>query len=147
MSEPINRTSKMLGDAGEHYAVSRFTFAGRPATKMPDGWEGYDLAVESGMGLVRVSVKTRSETVGWKKSPWFAFDDRKSCDWIVFVFLGQDGAIRSWVLPYSVAKATANVPGPTRIDPHLRDLSLAKLMKSPLDVYEDNWTMQAHTIG
>lgn len=50
-------SSKMLGDAGEHYAVSRITFAGMPATKMPDGWQAYDLAVETGAALVRVSVK------------------------------------------------------------------------------------------
>jgi len=61
---PLTRTTKMLGDAGEHYAVGRFTFAGKPATKMPDGWYGYDLAVETGTGLVRVSVKTRSESKG-----------------------------------------------------------------------------------
>jgi hypothetical protein len=60
-------TRKMLGDAGEHYALSRFTFSGKPAMKMPDGWRAYDLAVETGEGLARVSVKTRSESVGWKK--------------------------------------------------------------------------------
>ena len=65
------RTSKRLGDAGEHYAVSQFTFSGLPATKMPDGWEGYDLAVDSGAGLVRVSVKTRTKSAGWNASKWF----------------------------------------------------------------------------
>ena len=38
-------TSKMLGDAGEPYALSQFTFAGKPASTMPDGWLGYDLSV------------------------------------------------------------------------------------------------------
>jgi hypothetical protein len=137
----IKRTTKMLGDAGEHYAVSRFTFAGRPATKMPDGWEGYDLAVESGKGLVRVSVKTRSESDGWKASKWFNFDDRRECDWIVFVFLAKDGSLRTWVIPYPIAKAHANVPGAERKDAHFRDLSWAKLIKSPLAEYEDNWIL------
>jgi hypothetical protein len=77
---PLKRTAKMLGDAGEHYAVSQFTFSGRPATKMPDGWKSYDLAVETGTGLVRVSVKTRSESQGWRTSKWFNFDDRRACD-------------------------------------------------------------------
>ena len=52
-------SSKLLGDAGEHYALSQFSFAGKYAAKMPDNWEAYDLAVQTG-GLVRVSVKTRS---------------------------------------------------------------------------------------
>ena len=76
-------STKLLGDAGEHYALSQFSFAGNYAAKMPDNWEGYDLAVETGAGLVRVSVKTRSESVGWKSSRWFNWDDRKDCDWFV----------------------------------------------------------------
>ncbi len=141
MSVVIKRTTKMLGDAGEHYAVSQFTFAGRPATKMPDGWEGYDLAVESGQGLVRVSVKTRSESDGWKTSRWYNFDDRRDCDWIVFMFLTKEGKLRAWVMPYSVAKAYANVPGPGRKQAHMRDLSWVKLQKAPLAAYENNWSL------
>ena len=131
----------MLGDAGEHYAVSQFTFAGKPATKMPDGWEGYDLAVESGAGLVRVSVKTRSESDGWKASKWFNFDDRRDCDWIVFIFLTKGGDLRSWIIPYSVAKEHANVPGPGRKQAYLRDISWAKLIKL-LAKYENNWKLE-----
>jgi len=67
-------TSKMLGDAGEHYALSQFTLAGYPASKMPDNWEGYDLAVESGKGLLRVSVKTRKDGPKWSKGNWFLFE-------------------------------------------------------------------------
>jgi hypothetical protein len=142
MSDPIKRTTKMLGDAGEYYAVSQFTFAGRPATKMPDGWEGYDLAVESGAGLVKVSVKTRSESDGWKTSKWFIFDDRRDCDWIVFIFFSKEGRLHSWVIPYSVAKAHANVPGAGRKQAHMRDISWAKLVKSPLAAYQDNWKLE-----
>jgi hypothetical protein len=137
----IKRTAKMLGDAGEHYAVSRFTFAGRPATKMPDGWDSYDLAVKTSQGLVRVSVKTRSESDGWKTSKWFNFDDRRECDWMVFIFLSRDRTLRAWVMPYSVAKAYANKPGPGRKDAYFRDLSWAKLTKSPLTEYEENWNL------
>ena len=57
-------STKLLGDAGENYALSQFSFAGNYAAKMPVNWEGYDLAVETGAGLVRVSVKTRSESIG-----------------------------------------------------------------------------------
>jgi hypothetical protein len=43
-------STKLLGDAGEHYALSQFSFSGKYAAKMPDNWEGYDLAVETGAG-------------------------------------------------------------------------------------------------
>ena len=66
MTPKVRPSSKLLGDAGEHYALSQFSFAEKYAAKMPDNWEAYDLAVETG-GLVRVSVKTRSESEGWKK--------------------------------------------------------------------------------
>lgn len=132
-------TTKMLGDAGEHYALSQFTFAGKPATKMPDGWTGYDLAVESGQGLVRVSVKTRSETNNWKAGSWFIFDERLECDWLVFVFRPINAAVRAWIIPFSVAREYGNKPLPTRKDPHNRDVSFAKLNRPPLSQYENNW--------
>jgi hypothetical protein len=74
---------------------------------MPDNWEGYDLAVESGCGLQRVSVKTRRETANWKKGNWFLFDDRKECDWIVCLFIQEDSNIRSWVIPFGAANQIA----------------------------------------
>jgi len=108
---------------------------------MPDNWEAYDLAVETGSGLLRVSVKTRSESKGWTKSRWFSFDDRKECDWIVFIFKPLDGRLRSWVIPYRLAKELGNVPTPTRKDPWFRDVSWAKLNRPPLAAYEDNWNL------
>ena len=136
-------TTKMLGDAGEHYALSQFTLAGLPASKMPDNWEGYDLAVESGTGLVRVSVKTRKETANWKNGSWFLFDDRKECDWIVFIFVQKDAGIRAWVIPFPLALKNANCPGPSRKDPWNRDISWKKLNTEPLHTYEDNWCMKS----
>lgn len=132
---------KVLGDAGEHYALSQLSFAGEFAAKMPDNWEAYDLAVESGQGLLRVSVKTRSESEGWKAGRWFNFDDRKECDWIVFIFKPMSGPVRSWVVPYAIAKAHSNSPGPGRKNPWFRDVSWAKLNKPPLSAYEDNWQL------
>ena len=142
MAERPKFTSKLLGDAGEHYALSPFSFAGKYAAKMPDNWAGYDLAVETGSGLARVSVKTRSESQGWKTSRWFVFDERKECDWIVFIFRPNEGALRSWVLPYEVAKRYANTPGPKRRDPWSRDISWSKLNRSPLSEYQDNWSLK-----
>ena len=134
-----NVTTKMLGDAGEHYALSQFTFAGKPASKMPDGWSGYDLAVETGHGLARVSVKTRSETSKWKAGSWFLFDERLECDWLVFIFKPRTGPVRSWVIPFSVAREQGNRPTQTRKDPHNRDVSWAKLNREPLARFENNW--------
>jgi hypothetical protein len=133
--------SKLLGDAGEHYALSQFSFAGKYAAKMPDNWEGYDLAVESGTGLIRVSVKTRSESEGWSSSKWFNFDDRRVCDWIVFIFSQKDGGLRSWVLPHSLALQYANTPGINRKEPWLREISWKKLHSAPLSEYENNWSL------
>lgn len=136
-------TPKMLGDAGEHYALSQFTFAGWPAAKMPDGWPGYDLAVHSHERLVRVSVKTRSETASWKAGNWFMFDETIECDWLVFIFKTREGSLRSWIIPFSVAQEQGNKVTPTRKDPHMRDISWAKLNREPLAKYENNWAMIA----
>jgi hypothetical protein len=133
---------KMLGDAGEHYALSQFTFAGKPATKMPDGWSGYDLAVESGQGLIRVSVKTRSETDSWKAGSWFTFNEKMECDWLAFIFKAKTGIIRSWVIPFAVAREQGNKASPLRKEPHIRDVSWAKLNKAPLARYENNWELK-----
>ena len=135
-------TKKMLGDAGEHFALSQFIFAGKPAAKMPGGWVGYDLVVETGDGLARVSVKTRSETVRWKAGSWFMFDERRECDWLVFVFQHRTGEIRSWVLPFSVARKYGNRPTPKRKDPHMRDISWTRLCRDPLAFYENNWGLR-----
>lgn len=134
--------SKLLGDAGEHYALSQFSFAGKYAAKMPDNWKAYDLAVEPGAGLVRVSVKTRSESVGWRNSRWFTFDDRQDCDWMVFIFKPREGPLRSWVMPYAVVKSNANVPGPNRKDAWSRDVSWVKLNRLPLSSFEGNWSLK-----
>ena len=134
--------SKLLGDAGEHFALSQFSFVDRYAAKMPDNWEAYDLAVETGNGLARVSVKTRSETEGWKTSKWFNFDDRKECDWYVFIFKSAKGILRSWVIPSDVCIPNANTFSKKRKDPWFRDISWAKLNREPLINYENNWNME-----
>ena len=137
-----NTTTKMLGDAGEHYALSQFSFANKPATKMPDNWEGYDLAVEAGKGLVRVSVKTRSETKGWSTNKWFTFDDRKVCDWIVLIFKSQKNDLRSWIIPFEIALKEANKPSEKRKSPWLREISWKKLNSKALSIYESNWDLR-----
>ncbi|MBK6591403.1 MAG: hypothetical protein IPG23_01030 [Burkholderiales bacterium] len=134
-------STKLLGDAGEHYALSRFSFAGNYAAKMPDNWEGYDLAVETGQGLVRVSVKTRSESSAWRANSWFNWDDRKDCDWFVFIFKAANGQLRSWVIPSEVADARATKPTSRSKTPWYRELSWRKITQPILLAYEDNWSM------
>jgi hypothetical protein len=134
-------SSKLLGDAGEHYALSQFSFAGNYAAKMPDNWEGYDLAVETGAGLVRVSVKTRSETVRFAAGAWFNWDDRKVCDWFVFIFKASHGQLRSWVIPTNLVEKYSSNPGPMNKNPWSRDLKWTKLTQPILAAYEDNWSM------
>lgn len=142
MSSDFSVTTKMLGDAGEHYALAQFTFSGLPATKMPDGWKGYDLAVHSGGSLLRVSVKTRSETDSWKAGSWFTFDERIECDWMVFIFKSKSQVLRTWILPFNLAQKLGNVPTERRKDPHIRDVSWAKLNREPLSKYENNWLLR-----
>jgi hypothetical protein len=134
--------NKLLGDAGEHYALSQFSFASKFAAKMPDNWKDYDLAVESGEGLSRISVKTRSETKAWAANAWFDWDSRKSCDWFVFIFKPNLGPIRSWVMPASIAEKVAKKPGSRSKSPWYRELSWKKLNSGSLDWCEDNWSMQ-----
>lgn len=142
MTVTNKRPSKLLGDAGEHYALSRLSFAGMYAAKMPDNWESYDLAVETGDGLLRVSVKTRSESEGWKTSRWFMFDERKACDWFVFVFKPAQEPLRAWVIPYALAREHVYKTGPERKNAWLKLLAWAKLTKGPLAKYEDNWALK-----
>ncbi len=131
----------MLADAGEHYALCQFTLHGFPAVKMPDNWTAYDLAIDPGNQLLRVSVKTRKNGPKFKPNAWFVFDDRKVCDWMVFLFVENDRSIRSWIIPFDVVLNHANVPGENRKDPWERDLSKKKLSSSPLSAYENNWGM------
>jgi hypothetical protein len=69
------------------------------------------------------------------------FDDRMECDWLVFIFKPNSGPVRSWVIPFAVAKEFGNRPTARRKDPHNRDVSWAKLQKDPLARYENNWEL------
>jgi hypothetical protein len=109
---------------------------------MPDGWSGYDLAVETGEGLARVSVKTRSETLGWKAGSWFLFDDRLECDWLVFVFKPLAGPVRSWVIPFPLLVSMAIGLLQCGRIPITETCPGAKLNREPLARYENNWELK-----
>jgi len=140
-------STKLLGDAGEHYALSQFSLAGKYAAKMPDNWQGYDLAVETGSELVRVSVKTRSESAELRDIPLFRWDHRKSCDWIVFVFMPKQGPFRSWVVPAKLADEFATKSREWMDKPLDRELRLTRLGKPPLAEYADNWSMEVKELA
>ena len=126
---------KMLGDAGEHYAVSQFGFHGLRAHKMPDGWPGHDVAVDANGQVLKVSVKTRSETPSFGPGSWFLVPESKEVEWSVFVFVSKEGIIRSWCVPSSVVQAAGRpYNGASRV-------SYASLWKPPLSSYEGNWSL------
>lgn len=92
-------TSKMIGDAGEHYLVSQLMFHGIPAYKMPDNWPNYDIrAVRKNGDDVSISVKTRT----WQKrlsSPWFEFNVDDEFDYIACIIAMLDQPHRIWIIP------------------------------------------------
>ena len=140
-------STKLLGDAGEHYALSQFSFAGKHAAKMPDNWQGYDLAVETGSELVRVSVLTRSESADMRYSPLFHWNHRRCCDWIVFLFQPKQGSFRSWIIPAMLAEECAMKSREWMNMPLDRELPLTRLGKPPLAEYEDNWSMEVKELA
>lgn len=141
---PGSTSTKVFGDAAEHYALSQFSFAGRFAAKMPDNWKGYDLVVaEDGGRLARVSVKLRTETERWRLGKWFLFDgdQSKTCDWLVLIFKPASGPLESWVIPFDVAVRIAPKPG-KGAKPRQLDLKWSQLQKSPLVDYKNNWSLR-----
>lgn len=135
--------TKVFGDAGEHYALSQFSFAGKFAAKMPDNWKAYDLVVEDNGSLTRVSVKVRTETERWRKGNWFLFDGEgnKACDWLVLIFKPISGPLESWVIPFDAAVREAAKPGKDA-KPRQLDLKWSQLQKAPLALYKNNWSLK-----
>jgi len=134
-------SSKILGDAGEHYAISQFSFNGLNAMKMPDNWKSYDIGVEKNNKLLKVSVKTRSETIGWLKSKWFSWDKEDNFDFIVLIFRDKKGEIFNWVLPNKIANMFCSVPSVGAKDQNYRELSWSKLQQKDLLKYRNNWNL------
>jgi hypothetical protein len=137
----LSSDQKVLGDAGEHYTLSMLSFAGKCAAKMPDNWKGYDLAVEDDGGLVRVSVKTRSQTERWTPLSHYRFDMNDEVEWFVFILKQKVGAVRAWVVPRNVAIANAKPTKEEAKAPSLRRIPFKQLTELPLSEFEDNWTL------
>ena len=140
---PLNRkaatelpqsTTKMLGDAGEHYALSRFGFMGMPCAKMPENWPGYDLVLDTKNGLIKIGVKTRSQTPSFTKGSWFGVDASSTAEWSVFIIKFNTGRIRAWVVPQEKCMEHATPKHSTK-----RHISWKQLEGADLERYEENW--------
>ena len=132
---------KILGDSGEHYALSMFGFAGYPCSKLPDNWKYYDLIVQKDNKIERISVKARSETKSFSKSSWFIFESTGQYEWVVFIVKFKGGELKSWVIPLSVALKYASIPQGSSMNPNDRRLSWGKLESPVLNRYLNNWAL------
>jgi hypothetical protein len=133
---------KILGDAGEHYALGMFGFAGLACSKLPDNWKHYDLIVQKENKIERISVKSRSETKSFSKNSWFIFEVTGQYEWVVFIVKFKTGELKSWVIPVSVALKHATKPKDKSDSPNDRRLSWGKLEGPSLIKYLDNWSMK-----
>jgi hypothetical protein len=134
---------KILGDAGEHYALGMFGFAGLACSKLPDNWKYYDLIVQKENKIERISVKSRSETKSFSKNSWFIFQATEQYEWVVFIVKFKTGELKSWVIPVSVALKHATKPKDKSDSPNDRRLSWGKLEGPSLIKYLDNWSMKS----
>jgi len=135
---------KILGDAGEHYALSMFGFAGFPCSKLPDNWKYYDLIVQKDNKIERISVKTRSETKSFSKSSWFIFESTGQYEWVVFIVKFESRELKAWVIPVSIALKHASIPENNSLKPTDRRLSWGKLEGPELMLYLNNWALLRH---
>ena len=131
----------MLGDAGEYYALSQFTFFGIYGTKMPDNWKAYDLIVEHKNKLLKVSVKTRSMTTKWKNSAYFQWDKEDHFDLLVLNFRSIDNKVESWVIPRKVVDEISDKPTTKAKNQSYREIKWKKLISANMDAYKENWAL------
>jgi len=133
---------KILGDSGEHYALSMLGFAGLLCSKLPDNWKYYDLIVQRSNVLERISVKTRSESASFGKSSWFLFETTGKYEWVIFIVKFRSGEIRSWCIPLDVAIKHSTARDAESKNPNQRTISWGKLEEAPLNRYLDNWLLE-----
>lgn len=133
---------KILGDSGEHYALSMFGFSGLQCSKLPDNWKHYDLIVQRDNKIERISVKTRSESKSFSRNSWFKFDATGEYEWVVFIIKFDSGDLKSWVIPISFALKEASKPTGDPKNSNDRRLSWNKLESAKFMRYLNNWALQ-----
>ncbi|MGV1016789.1 MAG: hypothetical protein ACOYBW_05355 [Fluviibacter phosphoraccumulans] len=134
-------TKKILGDAGEHYAIAKFSFAGAFCSKMPDNWPAYDIFLQKGDSKFCVSVKTRSETASFGPNSYFKFDAIDQSQWFVCITYVA-GQIDSWIIPTSVAKKKfKRLENVSRGKPVVEYKTTVSQLRSELMRFKENWAL------
>ena len=132
----------MLGDAGEHYAIAKLSFAGACCSKMPDNWPAYDIFLQKGDQSFCISVKTRSETASFGSSSYFRFSSIDQCQWLICIVKRANGEIDGWVIPTTIAatqfKLVKTSPGEKLIPEYKTTFSQ---LSSKLKRFKENWDL------
>lgn len=135
-------TKKILGDAGEHYAIAKFSFAGAFCSKMPDNWPAYDIFLQKDDAKFCVSVKTRSETASFSQSSYFKFDAIDQSQWFVCIAKYVDGQIDAWVIPTSVVKKKfKRLESVSKGKPVVEYKTTVSQLRSDLMRFKENWAL------
>ena len=142
-------TRKMLGDAGENFALGMLTFHGFPCVKMPDCWPQYDLIVEKNNVLQKISVKTRSKTRSFSESSWFGIDSNATFEWLICVLMVDENTIQAWIVPKNaLKKVNKSVKNEAQDKLHNRPtetadrISIKTLQSDKYKKFEANWHMR-----
>jgi hypothetical protein len=101
----MNLTTKQFGDACEYAVLAEISFAGLPATKMPDGWPGYDLMV-GGRPDGRISVKGLRHTGKPGGSRFWRFKP-EGWDWLALIRFNEDQTRSIYIAPHEWALSVA----------------------------------------
>lgn len=133
-------TRKILGDAGEHYAIANFSFNGASCSKMPDNWPSYDIFLQKAEEKFCISVKTRSETTSFGLNSHFKFDSVKYYEWLVCIVKYRSGIIDAWVLPINVATKYSNLSESLENNSYSYRLPFRRL-KNELSRFKENWAL------
>ena len=136
--------SRMIREAGQHFAISQFNFSGKCAAKMANNWDAFDLVVETGTALARVCVVTKLEPNAFGAKIWFGWDDRKPNDWFVFILRTIKGESWSWVIPRHLVEQYSNHRSATADSRLHREIFLKKLKEPVLASYADNWALNTN---
>ena len=99
-----------MGDACEMLVAAELTLAGIPASKMPDGWPGYDVVAQPpdvSIPPQRISVKARTFKRGG--DTFVVYSNRDVFDWLAIVLLPGDNLAerRFFLIPRTHADEVA----------------------------------------
>lgn len=103
-------TKKQLGDAGEHLVLAELTFAGFPATLMPDNWPDYDLIFNRNGKTYTVQVKTCGDFTGTRNSYVCNVELSTPFDYLAIV---EASSRKIWLIPKRAVKRHGKHPKPT----------------------------------